>query len=173
MNSVHRESNSGLPPDQLHLLHIYLRNHEAAAAGGLQLFRRCASANRGTAYGADLQRLTDEVRNHRDDLRRICRSFGVKCSNVGRALAHAGATLGRIKPNGRVFRYSPLSRVIELEALSSGVMSQLRLWESLMGVSTIDLRLDEAELSRLASETNGHLQTLRRLHAMAASEALT
>jgi hypothetical protein len=171
MNSVQMETKRSLRSDELHLLHIYLRDHEAAAVGGLQLFRRCSSANRGTAYAADLQILTDAVRDDRDALRRICRSFGVKYSNVGRAVAYAGATLGRVKTNGRVFKYSPLSRVLELEALSSGVMSKLRLWESLAVLSAVEARLDEAELSRLASDANDQLEGLRRLHDMAAREA--
>ena len=168
MNSVEMETTPQSQPDQLHLLHIYLRNHDAAAAGGLQLFRRCSKANRGTEYDADLQTLTDEIRNDRDALRRICRLYGVKCSIVGRAVAYAGATLGRVKTNGRVFRYSPLSRVLELEALSGGVMSKLRLWESLASLSAVETRLDKAELNRLASAANEQLETLRRLHDMAA-----
>jgi hypothetical protein len=171
MNGVQTETKQRWQSDQLHLLHIYLRDHEAAAVGGLQLFRRCTSANRGSAYGADLQRLTDEIREDRDALRRICRLFGVKYSIVGRALAYSGATLGRVKTNGRIFRYSPLSRVLELEALSSGVMSKLRLWESLVGLSAAESRLAEGELSRLASAANAQLETLRRLHDMAAREA--
>lgn len=171
MSNLDTENAQRLNSDQVHLLHIYLRDHEAAAVGGLQLFRRCSSANRGTAYAADLQNLTDEIRIERDALRRICQSFGVKFSRVGRALAHAGVTLGRVKTNGRVLRYSPLSRVLELEALSSGVVSKLRLWESLVRLSAVEARLDEAELSRLASQAQGQLEALRRLHDMAAKEA--
>ena len=43
----------------------------------------------------------------------------------------AGALLGerlaRLKPNGKVFRYSPLSRVLELEGLIMGVTGKLQL----------------------------------------------
>lgn len=171
MNSVRLETKSGMHSDQPHLLHIYLRDHEAAAVGGVQLFRRCCKANRGTAYAAELHRLTDQVRSQRDALRSICRQFGVKYSNVGRAVAYTGATLGRFKPNGRAFHYSPLSRVIELEALSSAVTSQARLWESLLRLSAVEACLDEADLTRHASEANDQLDALRRLHDMAADEA--
>ena len=157
--------------DQLHLLRIYLRDHEAASVGGLQLFRRCCKANRGTAYAAELQRLTDEVRANRDALRRICRLFGVRYSNLGRAVAYCGATVGRLKPNGRAFHYSPLSRVIEFEALSSAVASQLRLWESLVGLSSFEPRLDNTEMSRLVATAGDQLDALRRLHDMAAIAA--
>ena len=163
----------GTQSDQVNLLAIYLRDHEAAAVGGLQLFRRCCKANRGTAYAAELQRLTDEIRSDRDALRRICRSFIVKYSNVGRAAAYVGATVGRVKLNGRLFKYSPLSRVLELEALSGGVMTKLRLWESLLRLSAVDKRLDADELGRLAAKANDQLDALHRLHDMAAGEAFT
>ena len=165
------EAKTRIRSDQLHLLRIYLRDHEAAAVGGLQLFRRCSKANRGTAYAAELQRLTDEIRSDRDALRRICLYFVAEYSNVGRAAAYAGATLGRVKMNGRVFKYSPLSRVLELEALSGGVMTKLRLWESLLLLSAVDQRLDESELSRLIAGAIDQLDALRRLHDMAAKEA--
>ena len=165
------EAKTGIRSDQLHLLRIYLRDHEAASVGGLQLFRRCCKANRGTAYAAELQRLTEDVRANRDALRRICQMFGVEYSTLGRAAAYAGATLGRIKMNGRVFKYSPLSRVIELEALSSGVMSQLRLWESLVRLSAVEGRLDQVELSRHVTEASGQLDALHLLHDKAVDEA--
>ena len=56
VDTVETDANAtkmGIQSDQLHLLRIYLRDHEAAAVGGLQLFRRCCEANRGTAYAAD------------------------------------------------------------------------------------------------------------------------
>ena len=173
MKTLGLEQESGRNSDQVHLLHIYLRDHEAAAVGGLQAFRRCSAANRGTAYSAELESLTDEIRSKLDALRRICRLFGVRYSNIGRAVAYAGASLGRFKPNGRMIHYSPLSRVIELEALSSAVTSQLRLWETLLRVSAVDERLDEAELSRHASEAGAQMDALRRLHDIAAHEAFT
>jgi len=162
----------GIQGDQLSLLRIYLRDHEAAGVGGLQLFRRCCKANRGTPYAAELQRLTDEIRSDLDALQRICRLFVVDYSRLGRAAAYAGATLGRIKMNGRVFKYSPLSRVLELEALSGGVMTKLRLWESLLRLSDVDKRLDAEGLSRHVSEAIDQLDALRRLHDRAAEEAL-
>jgi len=158
-------------PDELNLLRIYLRDHEAAAAGGSELFRRCSKSNQGTPYGAELQRLANEVRRARDDLRDICRQFDVSFSKVGRAMAFAGVAVGRLKMNGRILRYSPLSRVIELETMSSGVLSQLRLWESLLQVAEGDTRLDKAALARHVADANDQLETLRSLHERAADDA--
>jgi hypothetical protein len=157
--------------DQSHLLQIYLRDHEAASVGGLQLFRQCAKANSGTRYARELNRLTNEIRADRDALRNICERFGVKYSNVGRALAFSGATVGRLKTNGRAFSYSPLSRVIEFEAMSAGVMSKLRLWESLLLLARVEPRLDGAEMARHAADADEQLMTLGRLHDLAVEEA--
>ena len=171
--TVDRPKPIAVGPDQKQLLRIYLRDHEAAAAGGLQLSRRCWSANHRTPYEADLQRLTESIRADRDDLRTICKQCGVEFSRIRRAMAFAGATLGRLKLNGRVFAYSPLSRVVELEALSAGVTSKLRLWESLLQVAAVDERLNNDELARHATDAHDQLNVLRRLHDLAADEAFT
>lgn len=157
--------------DQARLLRIYLRDHEAAAAGGLRLVEQSCKANRSTPYGNDLDRLTTAIRADRESLRQICHAFDVSYSNAGRAIAVTGAVLSRLKTNGRAFTYSPLSRVIELEALSSGVMAKLRLWQSLLIVAATEPRLDPAELARHEKEANEQLDLIRRLHDMAVEEA--
>ena len=171
MTSVEHQSRRAPGEDQAHLLRIYLRDHESAAAGGLQLVRQCWKANRGTPYAPDLQRLMTDIRSKRDALRHICRQFNVKYSNIGRAVAYVGATLGRLKLNGRLVRYSPLSRVLELEALSGGVLAKLRLWESLVLLVDDDQRLDRDALTRLATEAKDQLEVIHKLHDMAVGEA--
>jgi hypothetical protein len=172
MTDSHRSSGTtDNQPDELRLLQIYLRDHEAAAAGGLELFRRCAKSNEGAPYAAELQQLAGEVRRDRDALRDICRQFDVKLSKVGQTLALAGVTLGRLKMNGRIVSYSPLSRVIELEAMTSGVISKRRLWESLLHVADVDSRLDKAALARRAADADAQLETLHSLHERAVDDA--
>ena len=171
MTSVEHQSRRAPGEDQAHLLRIYLRDHESAAAGGLQLVRQCWKANRGTPYAPELQRLVTDIRSDRDALRQICRQFNVKYSNVGRAVAYIGATVGRLKLNGRLIHYSPLSRVLELEALSGGVLAKLRLWESLVLLVDDDQRLDRDALTRLATEAKDQLEVIHKLHDMAVGEA--
>jgi hypothetical protein len=171
MTSIEYESRVTTGADQTNLLRIYLRDHESAAAGGLQLARRCWKANRGTPYAPELQRLLTDIRSDRDALRQICRQFSVKYSNVGRAVAYLGATVGRLKLNGRLIRYSPLSRILELEALSGGVMAKLRLWQSLLLLADDDERLDSAALTRLETGANDQLEAIRKLHDMAVGDA--
>ena len=44
--------------------------------------------------------------------------------------ATAGAWMARLKANGYIRRYSPLSRLEEFEMLSAGIMSKASLWQN-------------------------------------------
>ena len=55
--------------------------------------------------------------------------------------------LGRLKPNGQILGYSPLSRLVELETLALGITGKRSLWEALLGVADEDARLDRASWS--------------------------
>lgn len=64
------------------------------------------------------------------------------------ALARLAEVVGRLKPNGRVVRRSPLSPVVELEALATGIHGKLLLWELLgatFGGDGPPVALDELE----------------------------
>ena len=62
-------------------------------------------------------------------------SFGVGKSTLKTAGAAIGEKLGRLKPNEQLSGYSPLSRVLELEMLRSGVEGKHALWNSLVEVA--------------------------------------
>ena len=57
--------------------------------------------------------------------------------------------MGRLKPNGQLTGYSPLSRVVELEGLALGMTGKLALWKALRELVDEEPRLDAAELERL------------------------
>lgn len=155
----------------MHLLHIYLRDHEAAAAGGVRLAERCASANLRTSYGQELARLAAAIQADRDALRQVCTDLSVRFSRLKKIAAWSGATLGRLKFNGRLLKYSPLSRVVELEALSAGVTAKLRLWQSLLSAAEHRPQLDRASIIRHVTEANEQLIALATLHELAVGEA--
>ncbi len=72
---------------------------------------------------------------------------------------------------GRIFRYSPLSRIVALEALASGVMAKLRLWQSLSLLTDVDTSLDEDALLGHIADARSQLDTIGRLHATAVEVA--
>ncbi len=153
------------------LTHIYLNDHRAGAAAGLALARRCLENNLGSALGRDLEQLVNEIRSDEEALVDVLRHLSVRENRAKQIAARAGEYFGRLKPNGRVRGYSPLSRLLELEMLLAAIDGKRSLWRALAAAeidvpSTIDL----ADLTARASSQRDRL---RPHHEQAAAEALS
>ncbi|MGE5636863.1 MAG: hypothetical protein ACM3UV_07995 [Nocardioidaceae bacterium] len=155
------------------LLAIYLNDHLGASTGGLELARRALRSNPDRELGRFLTRLVHEIEEDRTELRSIMWALGVKDDRVKLAAGWLGERAGRLKLNGRLRGYSPLSRVLELEALIAGVEAKLALWRALRALAPGEPRLDTAQLDRLATRGERQLEELRARHGTAAPEALS
>ena len=153
-------------------LAIYLTDHHAGATAGRELARRAAGANAGTEVGRFLEGLLREIEEDRDELERIMERFGVGTDYPKVAAAWAGEKLGRLKLNGQLTGYSPLSRLLELEGLVVGVHGKLRLWSALRQIAPGEERLSETELDRMIVRAESQLAGLQEHHSRAAEEAL-
>ena len=80
------------------------------------------------------------------------------------AVAAVTEAAGRLKPNGRMVGYSPLSRVIELEALTIGITGKLELWQSLKATGESVDGVDPDALIERAEDQRGRVREMR-LHA--------
>ena len=153
-------------------LSIYLNDHLGGSAAGVNLARRLADHNKGTEYGPPLERIAREVEEDVASLRDIMARFGVDEDRVKQAGAVVFERIGRLKLNGQLTGYSPLSRLVELEAMMLGVTGKRALWLSLYESYRGDPRLkgvDLADLNHRAKEQRTKLEELRR---KAAREAL-
>ena len=118
-------------PDPQRLLCIYLSDHRAGAEAGCARAKRFAEANAsgflGGAASDVFRQIEEDVRTLDEILDRVgCRPSGWK------NLAARGAELfGRLKLNGQLRGYSPLSRLIELELLIAGIVTKESLWQTL------------------------------------------
>lgn len=108
-----------------------MNDHLAGATAGRELARRAAASNRGSSHGPFLGELAQEVDEDRAVLLEIMRALGIRVDHVKVGGGWAAEKLGRLKLNGRLLSYSPLSRVVELEGLTLGVHGKLALWRSL------------------------------------------
>jgi hypothetical protein len=153
-------------------LAIYLQDHLAGATVGLELVRRARGANAGTELGDWLGSLAAEIEEDRDSLRGIMRRLGVGDDRVKIAAAWAGEKAGRLKLNGRLLGYSPLSRVVELEGLIVGVNGKLAGWRVLRDLAGRERSIDAAELDRLIDRGERQLEGLEQRHRRAAADAL-
>jgi hypothetical protein len=153
------------------LLSIYLNDHLAGSTVGVELARRARSQNEGTPLGDSLAKLTTEIEEDRETLQRLMGELGVKQDHLKSKSAWIAEKAGRLKLNGRLTGYSPLSRLVELEGLHLGVNGKLDLWQALgrtlgEGVAGFDFEQLARRAERQAVELEQH-----RLEA--AAEALS
>lgn len=166
--SSHDDGRPGEPaPDPQRFLRLYMRDHDAAAAGGLRFLRRTCASNADTPFGPVLAILRSQVEADAIALKRIAESLDVRRDPVKRTLAHLATAVGGLKPKARMVRYRPLSRVYEFEALTAGVRAKRDLWQSLRLVAQVDTRIDEGEAERLMNRADAQLRTLDDIHARA------
>jgi hypothetical protein len=112
-------------------LSIYLNDHLAGSAAGLELARRVGD---GTLAG--------EIEEDRATLIDVMRRLGVDTDDARQAIAWIGEKALRVKPGGRLH---------DLEALSLGVEGKRVLWEALRHARAGDPRLDGIDFAALSA----------------------
>jgi hypothetical protein len=152
------------------LLAIYLNDHLAGATGGVELARRARSSNRDTKWGEPLERICAEIEADRTTLEGMMQQLAIKRNAAKVAGAWAAEKLGRLKLNGRLTGYSPLSRLLELEMLHIGITGKLELWQALQ--RTLDSKLSQFDLPALIERAESQRKVVERLRLDAAAEAL-
>ncbi len=147
------------------LLGIYLNDHLAGSVGGVETARRTRGSNEGNEFGEPLAALCAEIESDRETLEAVMEELGVARSRIKPAIGWLGEKLGRLKPNGQLIGYSPLSRVVELELLVLGITGKLRVWtllEELVGERS------EADFAGLAARAEDQRRVVQDLQLLAA-----
>jgi hypothetical protein len=153
-------------------LSIYLNDHLAGSTFALNLARRAAASNRETTYGAVLDAIAAEIEEDRNVLLEVMERLSVGQDRLKLAVAWSAEKAGRLKLNGELLGYSPLSRLEELEALSLGVEGKLALWRTLRHTLGSDARLNGIDLDELIARAQSHRRRLERQRMSAGDEAL-
>lgn len=152
---------------------IYLRNHEAAAQAGLDLFRRVTRSQRRADRAAELAAITVEIREDLESLQALMRGLHISPDLALTTLLRLGEKLGRWKPNGRLVRRSPLSGLLEIEALVDVVYAKLSGWRGLDAASAPQSPLDVTSLGILVQRAEAQLLRLHQMHHDIAAEVLS
>jgi hypothetical protein len=156
------------------LLAIYLNDHLAGATLGVELTLRAARENTGSELGVFLREvLLPEIREDRETLERLMGRLGIARSRAKVAAAWAAEKVGRLKLNGELTRYSPLSRLLELEGLAAGIEGKRALWLALE--AAVDSGADDVEgfdFRALAERAESQRERLEKHRLAAASDAL-
>jgi len=152
-------------------LAIYLNDHLAGATLGVELARRLRSSNEGDPeFGQPLARLCSEIEADHEALVRLMERLEIGRDPVKPVFAKAAERLGRLKLNGRIRGYSPLSRVLELEFLSGLAGGKMQLWNALE--QSFGQSLEGFDFHDLAARADSQGQRLEDLHLAAARRAL-
>ncbi|RCK69967.1 hypothetical protein DT076_08125 [Desertihabitans brevis] len=149
----------------------YLRNHEAAAGAGRDLFHRAAASHRERPWGADVERLAGDVDSDIEALRQILREVGASPDHLSRTALQLGERVGRLKPNGRVLRRSALSDLVEVEGMLDAVQAKAEGWRALVAAGLS--RVGDVDVEALLQRAEDQRERLRGIHARVAAEVLT
>jgi len=99
------------------------------------------------------------------------RSVNVGSNSLLGLVLQVGERVGRLKPNGRIVRRSPLSDLIEIEALIDAVSAKRAGWYALAAA-----HLPAPETSRVAElldRAEDQLERLRPIHTTLAAQVLS
>lgn len=162
--------------DAIGLFGIYLNDHRALLRAAVAVARRSAASNAGTELGVFLDELAGGLDEDLAQLERVRRAVGARPNVAKTAAALIGERLGRLKTNGRLRSYSPLSRQVELEGLRAAVQAAVPLWrtvaewrERLAVLADVDVDV-EARSARATLRSDGLDRHHREaVHAVLAS----
>jgi hypothetical protein len=116
--------------DRQRLFGIYLDDHRAGAAAGIALAHRMLDENPDNYLTATMRELVEEIEQDRQLLDDVIVRLGHSPNRLKIAMGTVSSWVGRLKANGYVRRYSPLSRLEEFEMLAAGIMSKASLWRN-------------------------------------------
>ncbi len=151
-------------------LAIYLNDHLAGSTVGVELAKRAAKANEGTEYGPELARIADEIDTDREELKTMLAELEIGEDKLKTSAGWLAEKFGRLKLNGSLLSYSPLSRLIELEGLFLGVNGKRSMWLNVQ--SSLGARVKSVDLADLIARAESQAERLETLRHAAAAEAL-
>jgi hypothetical protein len=146
-------------------LGIYLNDQLALGIVWREVARRSQRANRGTELGAALARVATGIAEDVALFERMMDRLGIRRSAVKPRLAVAAERAGRLKLNGRITGYSPLSRFVELDFLAMGIEDRKVLWENLRDLAGLADRLPDVDFDHLierAGRQRAEIEPFRR-----------
>ena len=152
-------------------LRIYMNDQLALGILWREMARRAARENRGSDAGAALAdvatQIAEDVRTFEDLMSRL----GLRRNPIKAALAIAAERAGRLKLNGALRAYTPLSRFAELEFLVMGIEGKKQLWTTLGDLALLSARLPDVDFSRLVERAEAQRAALEPFREAAGRQA--
>jgi hypothetical protein len=153
-------------------LGIYMNDQLASGLVFREVAHRAARENAGTDVGDSIARVAAAIAEDIDTFEALMDRLGLKRSRVKPRLAIATERLARLKLNGRLVGYSPLSRFIELDFLVMGIEGKKILWANLADLARLRERLPDVDFDALIERVDKQLAELEPVRCAAGRDAL-
>ena len=150
---------------------VYLNDHLAGSAAGVELAEKLRYNNQGTELGKAMVALHHDITEDRETLEELMRHLDVARHPVKEAAGWMLEKVSRLRLNPALTGSPELTRLLETEALSLGIEGKLSMWLALKEAAAADPRLAAADYDRLIERARGQRRALEphRLAAAAAS----
>jgi len=154
-------------------LRIYMNDQLAAGVLWRELARRAERNNASTEVGEALGRVARAIAEDVETFAGLMDRLALSRSRVKPAAAIAVERVGRLKLNGRLRSYSPLSRFVELDALVMGIEGKKILWENLRDGAGLARRLPDVDFDELIARAGRQRDELEPHRRAAGAEAMS
>jgi len=154
-------------------LEIYLNDHLMGSTVGTELVQRIAKENLGNELGTFCSSLAQDIEADRDALLDIMRTLDASPDRPKVAMGWLAEKVGRLKINGELRGYSPLSPMVELEGLATGIEGKRQLWVALAEVEAVAERVGADRLRTLIERADRQREDVERHRLDAARRAFT
>ncbi|MFO7293399.1 MAG: hypothetical protein FWJ92_03870 [Actinomycetes bacterium] len=151
-------------------LRIYLADQRAVQAAIVRVATRFARSNRSTPWSRELNDLAREVEDDAATLDSVAGACGADGGAVKRILSLAAERIGRLKLNGHLLTYSPLSRVVETEGLMAALTLKREMWLLLGRLQDWHPPLAAFDFGGLVQRASAQIELLRPIHEWAADQ---
>jgi len=148
--------------------------NDQLAAGVLwrEVARRSQRNNQGTELGATLELVAEAIAEDVATFEQIMKRAHIPRNPIKPRLAVVGERLGRLKLNGRISSYSPLSRFVELDFLAMGIDGKKLLWANLRDLTHLSWRLPDIDFDQLIERAQWQRDKIEPFRARAGQQAL-
>ena len=152
-------------------LRIYMADQLALGVLWREIARRSRRSNDGTPVGDAVARVADEIAEDVATFEQIMSRLGIPRARIKPALAVAGERFGRLKLNGHLTGYSPLSRFEELDVLRMGIDGKMVLWGNLRDLAGLRERLPDVDFDALIERARAQRDTIEPFRQQAGHDA--
>jgi hypothetical protein len=160
-----------MPADEQ--LGVYLNDHLAGSAAGLELAEKLRDNNRGGELGTVMAALHRDITQDREQLEELMARLEIERHPVKEAAGWALEKLSRLRLNPALTGDAALTRLLETEALSLGIEGKQAMWLALREVAGSDPRLAATDFDRLIERASMQRRALELQRLAAAAQAFT